>query len=329
MSEIIKEEVEVKEQVTDETTEETIDENAKALRMAAFAKGLDEVTSEESVEENKEEETVVPKTLNEWYNEKMNEVGTVIRPSATLSKIFALFSIPLIENDGNLVSANDLLSNVQFSTVTRAGDIEIVTMLAYVGDRLPIIINQISNVGTLSHKVEIIRVNTQVPLEERFIKFFSELKLITNNPVEFVTFDTGGKVIFTEKESYIVSMIRELILDKVFIQKGLKPFVNPHKNDLKTNPINITIPLKQLFEEIVSTKEPHTLEVPDFINNTSEALKFKVSFDLKEVSDTLSYVDDTRVVEYELYVTLSTEDGNRVSKYPLDIKITGTSAEQI
>ena len=123
MSEIIKEEVEVKEQIN-----ETVDEKVEEV---VTSQGTEEVKPEEKVEETKEEETVVPKTLNEWYNEKMNEVGTVIRPSATLSKIFALFSIPLIENDGNLVSANDLLNSVQFSTVTRAGDIEIVTMLGF------------------------------------------------------------------------------------------------------------------------------------------------------------------------------------------------------
>lgn len=331
MSEIIKEEVEVKEQI-----EESVDENAKAFRTAAYAMGSDEVQPEkettgeevqpeEKVEEVKEKETVVPKTLEDWYNEKMKEIGTVIRPSATLAKVFALFNIPFIEEDGKYVSANDVLKDVQFSTLSRAGDLDIIIFLANV-DKLPILISQVGNLATMTHKVEITRLNTQLPLEEKYIKLFSELKNITNDPVELVSYDFGGKNIIVEKESYIFNMVRELILEEVFIKKGFTPYVNVHKNDLKTNPISISVPLKTLFEDIVNVEKPFEIKAPDFVNHTDNPLKIKVSVELKEISNYFALTDDgTRYMEYETYVLLETEDNNRITRYPLNMIIKANS----
>lgn len=316
MSEIIKEEVEVKEQV------KKVDENSKAARVAATAQGLDEVQPIEKVEENKDEkETVVPKTLEDWYNEKMKEIGTVIRPTATLAKVFALFNIPFIEEDGKYVSANDVLKDVQFSTVSRAGDLDIIIFLANVG-KLPILISQVGNLATMTHKVEITRLNTQLPLQEKYIKLFSELKNVVNDPVELVIFNMTDKTLFFEKESYIFNMIRELILEEVFIKKGFTPYVNVHKNDLKTNPISISVPLKQLFEGIVNVEKPFEIKVPDFVNHTDNPLKVKVSVELKEISNYFALTDDgSRYMEYETYVLLETEDNNRITRYPLNMNI--------
>ena len=317
MSEIIKEEVEVKEQVN-----ETLDENSKAARVAATVQGLDEVQPIEKVEETKEEkETVVPKTLEDWYNEKMKEIGTVIRPTATLAKVFALFNIPFIEEDGKYVSANDVLKDVQFSTMSRAGDLDIIIFLANVG-KLPILISQVGNLATMSHKVEITRLNTQLPLQEKYIKLFSELKNVVNDPVELVIFNMTDKTLFFEKESYVVNMIRELILEEVFIKKGFTPYVNVHENDLKTNPVSISIPLNQLFKDIVNVEKPFEIKVPDFVNNTDTPLKIKVSIELKEISNYFALTDDgSRYMEYETYVLLETKDDNRITRYPLDIII--------
>ena len=316
MSEIIKEEVEVKEQV------KKVDENSKAARVAATAQGLDEVQPIEKVEENKDEkETVVPKTLEDWYNEKMKEIGTIIRPTATLAKVFALFNIPFIEEDGKYVSANDVLKDVQFSTVSRAGDLDIIIFLANVG-KLPILISQVGNLATMTHKVEITRLNTQLPLQEKYIKLFSELKNVVNDPVELVIFNMTDKTLFFEKESYIFNMIRELILEEVFIKKGFTPYVNVHKNDLKTNPISISVPLKQLFEGIVNVEKPFEIKVPDFVNHTDNPLKVKVSVELKEISNYFALTDDgSRYMEYETYVLLETEDNNRITRYPLNMNI--------
>lgn len=317
MSEIIKEEVEVKEQVN-----ETLDENSKAARMAATVQGLDEVQPIEKVEETKEEkETVVPKTLEDWYNEKMKEIGTIIRPTATLAKVFALFNIPFIEEDGKYVSANDVLKDVQFSTMSRAGDLDIIIFLANVG-KLPILISQVGNLATMSHKVEITRLNTQLPLQEKYIKLFSELKNVVNDPVELVIFNMTDKTLFFEKESYVVNMIRELILEEVFIKKGFVPYVNVHENDLKTNPVSISVPLNQLFKDIVNVEKPFEIKVPDFVNNTDTPLKIKVSIELKEISNYFALTDNgSRYMEYETYVLLETEDDNRITRYPLDIII--------
>lgn len=327
MSEIIKEEVEVKEQVN-----ETLDENAKSARVVATLQGLDEVQPqkettgevqpEEKVDEIKEEkETVVPKTLEDWYNEKMKDIGTVIRPSATLAKVFALFNIPFIEEDGKYVSANDVLKDVQFSTITRAGDLDIIIFLANV-DKLPILISQVGNLATMTHKVEITRLNTQLPLKEKYIKLFSELKNITNDPIELISYDFGGKNVIVEKESYIFNMIRELVLEEVFIKKGFTPYVNVHKNDLKTNPISISVPLKQLFEGIVNVEKPFEIKVPDFVNHTDNPLKINVSIELKEISNYFALTDDgSRYMEYETYVLLETEDNNRITRYPLNMNI--------
>lgn len=300
MSEIIKEEVEVKEQV----------------------KEVDEIQPKEKVEETKEEkETVVPKTLEDWYNEKMKEIGTTIRPTATLAKVFALFNIPFIEEDGKYVSANDVLKDVQFSTMSRAGDLDIIIFLANVG-KLPILISQVGNLATMSHKVEITRLNTQLPLQEKYIKLFSELKNIVNDPVELVIFNMTDKTLFFEKESYIFNMIRELILEEVFIKKGFTPYVNVHENDLKTNPVSISVPLNQLFKDIVNVEKPFEIKVPDFVNNTDTPLKIKVSIELKEISNYFALTDDgSRYMEYETYVLLETEDDNRITRYPLDIII--------
>ena len=300
MSEIIKEEVEVKEQV----------------------KEVDEIQPKEKVEETKEEkEKVVPKTLEDWYNEKMKEIGTVIRPTATLAKVFALFNIPFIEEDGKYVSANDVLKDVQFSTMSRAGDLDIIIFLANVG-KLPILISQVGNLATMSHKVEITRLNTQLPLQEKYIKLFSELKNVVNDPVELVIFNMTDKTLFFEKESYVVNMIRELILEEVFIKKGFTPYVNVHENDLKTNPVSISVPLNQLFKDIVNVEKPFEIKVPDFVNNTDNPLKIKVSIELKEISNYFALTDDgSRYMEYETYVLLETEDDNRITRYPLDIII--------
>lgn len=317
MSEIIKEEVEVKEHVNG-----TLDENSKAARVAATVQGLDEVQPIEKVEETKEEkETVVPKTLEDWYNEKMKEIGTIIRPTATLAKVFALFNIPFIEEDGKYVSANDVLKDVQFSTMSRAGDLDIIIFLANVG-KLPILISQVGNLATMSHKIEITRLNTQLPLQEKYIKLFSELKNIVNDPVELVIFNMTDKTLFFEKESYIFNMIRELILEEVFIKKGFTPYVNVHENDLKTNPVSISVPLNQLFKDIVNVEKPFEIKVPDFVNNTDTPLKIKVSIELKEISNYFALTDDgSRYMEYETYVLLETEDDNRITRYPLDIII--------
>ena len=272
-----------------------------------------------SAEEEKEE--VIVKTLKDFYNEKMQELNVNIRPTATLSKIFALFTIPLIEEDGNEVSANELLTDVQFSTISRAGDLEIATFLVHVG-KLPILISQIGNLSTMSHRVEVIRVNTQLSLEPKFIKFFSELKNITNDPIELIGYDFSDKSVFVEKESYIYNMIRETIIDKVFIQKGIKPYVNPHKNDLKTNPVSMTTTFKQLFEEIVNVENPFDIEIPDFVNFTENTLKIKVRFELKELKECLSFVDTgDRYVVYDLFAILESEDGNRISRYPLELRV--------
>lgn len=273
-----------------------------------------------SAEEEKEE--VIVKTLKDFYNEKMQELNVNIRPTATLSKIFALFTIPLIEEeDGNEVSANELLTDVQFSTISRAGDLEITIFLAHVG-KLPILISQIGNLSTMSHRVEVIRVNTQLSLEPKFIKFFSELKNITNDPIELIGYDFNDKSVFVEKESYIYNMIRETIIDKVFIQKGLKPYVNPHKNDLKTNPVSMTTTFKQLFEEIVNVENPFDIEIPDFVNFTENTLKLKVRFELKELKEYLSFVDTgDRYAVYDVFVILDSEDGNRISRYPLELRV--------
>lgn len=310
MSEIIKEEVEVKEQVNetlDEVQPETTGEDVQPI---------------EKVDETKEEkETVVPKTLEDWYNEKMKEIGTVIRPTATLAKVFALFNIPFIEEDGKYVSANDVLKDVQFSTMSRAGDLDIIIFLANVG-KLPILISQVGNLATMSHKVEITRLNTQLPLQEKYIKLFSELKNIVNDPVELVIFNMTDKTLFFEKESYVVNMIRELILEEVFIKKGFTPYVNVHENDLKTNPVSISVPLNQLFKDIVNVEKPFEIKVPDFVNNTDNPLKVKVSIELKEISNYFALTDDgSRYMEYETYVLLETEDDNRITRYPLDIII--------
>ena len=273
-----------------------------------------------SAEEEKEE--VIVKTLKDFYNEKMQELNVNIRPTATLSKIFALFTIPIIEEeDGNEVSANELLTDVQFSTISRAGDLEITIFLAHVG-KLPILISQIGNLSTMSHRVEVIRVNTQLSLEPKFIKFFSELKNITNDPIELIGYDFNDKSVFVEKESYIYNMIRETIIDKVFIQKGIKPYVNPHKNDLKTNPVSMTTTFKQLFEEIVNVENPFDIEIPDFVNFTENTLKIKVRFELKELKEYLSFVDTgDRYAVYDVFAILDSEDGNRISRYPLDIRV--------
>lgn len=310
MSEIIKEEVEVKEQVNetlDEVQPETTGEDVQPI---------------EKVDETKEEkETVVPKTLEDWYNEKMKDIGTVIRPSATLAKVFALFNIPFIEEDGKYVSANDVLKDVQFSTMSRAGDLDIIIFLANVG-KLPILISQVGNLATMSHKVEITRLNTQLPLQEKYIKLFSELKNIVNDPVELVIFNMTDKTLFFEKESYVVNMIRELILEEVFIKKGFTPYVNVHENNLKTNPVSISVPLNQLFKDIVNVEKPFEIKVPDFVNNTDNPLKVKVSIELKEISNYFALTDDgSRYMEYETYVLLETEDDNRITRYPLDIII--------
>ena len=299
MSEIIKEEVEVKEQVNetlDEVQPETTGEDVQPI---------------EKVDETKEEkETVVPKTLEDWYNEKMKDIGTVIRPTATLAKVFALFNIPFIEEDGKYVSANDVLKDVQFSTMSRAGDLDIIIFLANVG-KLPILISQVGNLATMSHKVEITRLNTQLPLQEKYIKLFSELKNVVNDPVELVIFNMTDKTLFFEKESYVVNMIRELILEEVFIKKGFTPYVNVHENDLKTNPVSISVPLNQLFKDIVNLEKPFEIKVPDFVNNTDTPLKIKVSIELKEVSNYFALTDDgSRYMEYETYVLLETEDDN-------------------
>lgn len=273
-----------------------------------------------SAEEEKEE--VIVKTLKDFYNEKMQELNVNIRPTATLSKIFALFTIPLIEEeDGNEVSANELLTDVQFSTISRAGDLEIATFLVHVG-KLPILISQIGNLSTMSHRVEVIRVNTQLSLEPKFIKFFSELKNITNDPIELIGYDFNDKSVFVEKESYIYNMIRETIIDKIFIQKGIRPYVNPHKNDLKTNPVSMTTTFKQLFEEIVNVENPFDIEIPDFVNFTENTLKLKVRFELKELKEYLSFVDTgDRYVVYDVFVILDSEDGNRISRYPLELRV--------
>lgn len=310
MSEIIKEEVEVKEQVNetlDEVQPETTGEDVQPI---------------EKVDETKEEkETVVPKTLEDWYNEKMKEIGTIIRPTATLAKVFALFNIPFIEEDGKYVSANDVLKDVQFSTMSRAGDLDIIIFLANVG-KLPILISQVGNLATMSHKIEITRLNTQLPLQEKYIKLFSELKNIVNDPVELVIFNMTDKTLFFEKESYVVNMIRELILEDVFIKKGFTPYVNVHENDLKTNPVSISVPLNQLFKDIVNVEKPFEIKVPDFVNNTDTPLKIKVSIELKEISNYFALTDDgSRYMEYETYVLLETEDDNRITRYPLDIII--------
>lgn len=310
MSEIIKEEVEVKEQVKE------VDEIQPKKEAAG------EIQPIEKVEETKEEkETVVPKTLEDWYNEKMKEIGTVIRPTATLAKVFALFNIPFIEEDGKYVSANDVLKDVQFSTMSRAGDLDIIIFLANVG-KLPILISQVGNLATMSHKVEITRLNTQIPLKEKYIKLFSELKNVVNDPVELVIFNMTDKTLFFEKESYVVNMIRELILEEVFIKKGFTPYVNVHENDLKTNPVSISVPLNQLFKDIVNVEKPFEIKVPDFVNNTDTPLKIKVSIELKEISNYFALTDDgSRYMEYETYVLLETEDDNRITRYPLDIII--------
>lgn len=272
-----------------------------------------------SAEEEKEE--VIVKTLKDFYNEKMQELNVNIRPTATLSKIFALFTIPIIEEDGNEVSANELLTDVQFSTISRAGDLEIAIFLAHVG-KLPILISQIGNLSTMSHRVEVIRVNTQLSLEPKFIKFFSELKNITNDPIELIGYDFNDKSVFVEKESYIYNMIRETIIDKIFIQKGIKPYVNPHKNDLKTNPVSMTTTFKQLFEEIVNVENPFDIEIPDFVNYTENTLKLKVRFELKELKEYLSFVDTgDRYAVYDVFVILESEDGNRISRYPLELRV--------
>lgn len=312
MSEIIKEEVEVKEQVN-----ETLDEVQPKKETAG-----EEIQPIEKVEETKEEkETVVPKTLEDWYNEKMKEIGTIIRPTATLAKVFALFNIPFIEEDGKYVSANDILKDVQFSTMSRAGDLDIIIFLANVG-KLPILISQVGNLATMSHKIEITRLNTQLPLQEKYIKLFSELKNIVNDPVELVIFNMTDKTLFFEKESYIFNMIRELILEEVFIKKGFTPYVNVHENDLKTNPVSISVPLNQLFKDIVNVEKPFEIKVPDFVNNTDTPLKIKVSIELKEISNYFALTDDgSRYMEYETYVLLETEDDNRITRYPLDIII--------
>ena len=272
-----------------------------------------------SAEEEKEE--VIVKTLKDFYNEKMQELNVNIRPTATLSKIFALFTIPLIEEDGNEVSANELLTDVQFSTISRAGDLEIATFLVHVG-KLPILISQIGNLSTMSHRVEVIRVNTQLSLEPKFIKFFSELKNITNDPIELIGYDFNDKSVFVEKESYIYNMIRETIIDKIFIQKGIRPYVNPHKNDLKTNPVSMTTTFKQLFEEIVNVENPFDIEIPDFVNFTENTLKIKVRFELKELKEYLSFIDTgDRYAVYDVFVILDSEDGNRISRYPLELRV--------
>ena len=272
-----------------------------------------------SAEEEKEE--VIVKTLKDFYNEKMQELNVNIRPTATLSKIFALFTIPLIEEDGNEVSANELLTDVQFSTISRAGDLEIATFLVHVG-KLPILISQIGNLSTMSHRVEVIRVNTQLSLEPKFIKFFSELKNITNDPIELIGYDFNDKSVFVEKESYIYNMIRETIIDKIFIQKGIRPYVNPHKNDLKTNPVSMTTTFKQLFEEIVNVENPFDIEIPDFVNFTENTLKIKVRFELKELKECLSFVDTgDRYAVYDVFAILDSEDGNRISRYPLELRV--------
>lgn len=272
-----------------------------------------------SAEEEKEE--VIVKTLKDFYNEKMQELNVNIRPTATLSKIFALFTIPLIEEDGNEVSANELLTDVQFSTISRAGDLEITIFLAHVG-KLPILISQIGNLSTMSHRVEVIRVNTQLSLEPKFIKFFSELKNITNDPIELIGYDFNDKSVFVEKESYIYNMIRETIIDKIFIQKGIRPYVNPHKNDLKTNPVSMTTTFKQLFEEIVNVENPFDIEIPDFVNFTENTLKIKVRFELKELKEYLSFVDTgDRYAVYDVFAILDSEDGNRISRYPLELRV--------
>lgn len=272
-----------------------------------------------SAEEEKEE--VIVKTLKDFYNEKMQELNVNIRPTATLSKIFALFTIPLIEEDGNEVSANELLTDVQFSTISRAGDLEITIFLAHVG-KLPILISQIGNLSTMSHRVEVIRVNTQLSLEPKFIKFFSELKNVTNDPIELIGYDFNDKSVFVEKESYIYNMIRETIIDKIFIQKGIRPYVNPHKNDLKTNPVSMTTTFKQLFEEIVNVENPFDIEIPDFVNFTENTLKIKVRFELKELKEYLSFVDTgDRYAVYDVFAILDSEDGNRISRYPLELRV--------
>lgn len=310
MSEIIKEEV--KEQVKEvdeiQPRKETAGEEIQPVEK------VDTTTKEEK-------ETVVPKTLEDWYNEKMKEIGTIIRPTATLAKVFALFNIPFIEEDGKYVSANDVLKDVQFSTMSRAGDLDIIIFLANVG-KLPILISQVGNLATMSHKVEITRLNTQLPLQEKYIKLFSELKNIVNDPVELVIFNMTDKTLFFEKESYVVNMIRELILEDVFIKKGFTPYVNVHENDLKTNPVSISVPLNQLFKDIVNVEKPFEIKVPDFVNNTDTPLKIKVSIELKEISNYFALTDDgSRYMEYETYVLLETEDDNRITRYPLDIII--------
>ena len=272
-----------------------------------------------SAEEEKEE--VIVKTLKDFYNEKMQELNVNIRPTATLSKIFALFTIPIIEEDGNEASANELLTDVQFSTISRAGDLEIAIFLAHVG-KLPILISQIGNLSTMSHRVEVIRVNTQLSLEPKFIKFFSELKNVTNDPIELIGYDFNDKSVFVEKESYIYNMIRETIIDKIFIQKGIRPYVNPHKNDLKTNPVSMTTTFKQLFEEIVNVENPFDIEIPDFVNFTENTLKIKVRFELKELKEYLSFVDTgDRYAVYDVFAILDSEDGNRISRYPLELRV--------
>ena len=117
-------------------------------------------------------------------------------------------------------------------------------------------------------------------------------------------------------------MIRELVLEEVFIKKGFTPYVNVHKNDLKTNPISISVPLKQLFEGIVNAEKPFEIKVPDFVNHTDNPLKINVSVELKEISNYFALTDDgSRYMEYETYVLLETEDNNRITRYPLNMNI--------
>lgn len=290
---------------------------------------LEEKTENEAVEENPvvgvvtdtEEETVINKTISDWYNEKMDEIGTILRPSATLAKIFAFFDIPIIESNGELVSANSILNSVQFSTVSRAGDVELAIFLTQVGD-LPILISQVNNLATLTHKVEITRLNTQKSIEEKYIKFYTELKNIINDPIELIGYDFGGKVILLEKESYVFNMIREIVLEKVFVANDVTPFVNAHLNNLKTNPINMEMDLQKVFE-IINTDKPYIIEVPDFVNYTNNNIKIGVRFDIKELSDSMSLINNARIVTYDLFVLLETEDGNRITRYPLSVTITG------
>lgn len=290
---------------------------------------LEEKTENEAVEENPvvgvvtdtEEETVINKTISDWYNEKMDEIGTILRPSATLAKIFAFFDIPIIESNGELVSANSILNSVQFSTVSRAGDVELAIFLTQVGD-LPILISQVNNLATLTHKVEITRLNTQKSIEEKYIKFYTELKNIINDPIELISYDFGGKVILLEKESYVFNMIREIVLEKVFVANDVTPFVNAHLNNLKTNPINMEMDLQKVFE-IINIYKPYIIEVPDFVNYTNNNIKIGVRFDIKELSDSMSLINNARIVTYDLFVLLETEDGNRITRYPLSVTITG------